>query len=225
MPRTLTQAAVADFRDRLCHIAAQLFFEMGHDGFNMRELAKRAGVSAMTPYRYFKDKDEILASVRAHAFGRLADRLEAAHATPGVEKSIALTQAYVQFAQQEQLYYRLIFDLSRLRIETPKLELQERRVRGAFTKHACLLVDQEILNGDPAVIGQVLWSALHGVMALNLAGQMSDAETERVLSEAVHIVAKSCCRVTLPLDEWPVYPAPEAPMREQTDLAVLSAAE
>src|ERR1700680_4143863 len=101
---------------------------MGHEGFNMRELAKRLGVSAMTPYRYFKDKDEILASVRAHAFARLADRLETVHATPGTmaEKCAALSRAYVQFAQQEHLYYRLIFDISRARKdELPEQESQE----------------------------------------------------------------------------------------------------
>jgi AcrR family transcriptional regulator len=39
----------------------------------MRGLAAELGCSATTPYRYFENKDEILAVVRARAFTRLAE--------------------------------------------------------------------------------------------------------------------------------------------------------
>src|SRR4051812_37443382 len=109
MPRILTQTDVADFRERLCETGAGLFIEAGHDGFNMRTLASRLGVSAMTPYRYFKDKDEILAAIRARAFSRFADQLESAVAHPGsaAQKSAAVSRAYMAFARQEQPHYRL----------------------------------------------------------------------------------------------------------------------
>ena len=60
MPRNLSPSDVANFRERLCDVATQLLAELGQEGFNMRELAARMGVSAMTTYRYFKDKNEIL---------------------------------------------------------------------------------------------------------------------------------------------------------------------
>lgn len=65
MPRILTQSDVADFRERLCDVATRMFDARGPEGFTMRELAAELGVSAMTPYRYFKDKEDILAAVRA----------------------------------------------------------------------------------------------------------------------------------------------------------------
>ena len=68
MPRITTPADVTEFRNRLCEVAAQLFAEKGYEGFNMRELAGRLGISTMTPYRYFKDKEAILSEVRARAF-------------------------------------------------------------------------------------------------------------------------------------------------------------
>src|SRR5215469_4959226 len=117
MARGLTESDVAGFRERLCETAALLFVERGRDGFNMRELASRLGVSAMTPYRYFKDKDEILAAVRARAFERFADQLEAALAGPNLpqEKGAAVGAAYVDFALKESQAYRLMFDLSQPR--------------------------------------------------------------------------------------------------------------
>src|SRR5271154_6542285 len=114
MPRTLSSTEVENFRDRLCDVAAGLFATRGREGFTMRELASELGVSAMTPYRYFRDKDEILAAVRARAFDRFADALEAAVATPGpaAVKAGAVGDAYVKFALGEPASYRLMFDLS-----------------------------------------------------------------------------------------------------------------
>ena len=83
MPRVLTTTDLADFREKLIAAATKIFADKGREGFTMRELATELGVSAMTPYRYFKDKDEILAAVRADAFDRFADALEGAFSIGG----------------------------------------------------------------------------------------------------------------------------------------------
>ncbi len=46
MPRILSEKDVAEFRERLCEVAARLFVERGPDGFHMRDLASALGVSA-----------------------------------------------------------------------------------------------------------------------------------------------------------------------------------
>ena len=56
----------------------------------MRQLAAELGVSPMTPYRYFEDKDAILAAVRTRAFDRFAEALELAFAG-GANRSSAPT--------------------------------------------------------------------------------------------------------------------------------------
>ena len=73
MPRTLTEHDVAEFRERLCELATRRFSERGAEGVTMRALADEAGCSRTTPYRYFKNKAEILAAVRTTGFRRLAD--------------------------------------------------------------------------------------------------------------------------------------------------------
>jgi AcrR family transcriptional regulator len=174
MPRSLTQTAIDDFRERLRKIAMELFAEVGRDGFNMRELGKRVGVSAMTPYRYFSDKDEILASIRTQAFNQLADRLNSALEShfASVEKLAMVTHAYVEFARQEPVHYRLMFDFSRPKENSyPEQEFQENRVRSAFTCLIRDLVEHNVLDGEPEPIAQVLWTAIHGAVALDLAGQ------------------------------------------------------
>ena len=85
MPRYLTDKDIADFRAELCKVATERFARHGYEGVTMRQLAEALGCSPKTPYRYFKDKADILATVRAEAFGKFADALEsaAAAAPPG----------------------------------------------------------------------------------------------------------------------------------------------
>src|SRR5471030_1205990 len=100
MPRVLSETDVADFRDRLCEAAEKLFAEKGPDAVTMRQLATELGVSPMTPYRYFKDKDDILAAVRVSGFDRFSDALEAALASSSDagEQAGAVGDAYFRFA-------------------------------------------------------------------------------------------------------------------------------
>jgi AcrR family transcriptional regulator len=203
MPRLITQTVVADFRNRLCDVAADLFREQGREGFNMRELAKRLRVSPMTAYRYFKDKDEILSALRARAFARFAAQLEATHATGGSpwQRSVALARVYVQFVLREEPSYRLMFDLFQPDSATvPEFLAEERRAHAAMREHARLMIEDGAYEGDPDMIGEVFWAALHGVAALYLAGKLADLE--RIASETVRVLANAyrCCSAMPPVD-------------------------
>jgi len=186
MPRILTTADIAGFRSRLCDVAAQLFIELGQEGFNMRELAKRLGVSAMTPYRYFKDKDAILSEVRARAFSRFADRLE--EVLDGTNGTLAA--AYAQFAIQEHAQYRLMFDLAQTPPgASPAVIQQEQRARFTIVAHMRNLIERGVLSGDAERLALVLWSTLHGVATLYLTGKLSSQDFRTVLSESVNLLA------------------------------------
>jgi AcrR family transcriptional regulator len=192
MPRVLTQSDVADFRERLCDAATKLFDTKGRDGFTMRELANEIGVSAMTPYRYFKDKDDILAAVRARAFTRWAEKLEAAFAgaANSRDKSEAVFRAYIDFAFGEPAAYRLMFDLSQPDESAyPDLVAATTRARATMTDYVRALIRDGILEGDPELIGRVFWASLHGAVVLRLAGKL-DAEYgfERISSEAFRVL-------------------------------------
>ena len=194
MPRIVGPSDVAEFRSRVCVAATELYAEVGHDGFNMRKLAARLGVSAMTTYRYFKDKNEILAALRAQAFARLADILQTAGDTSGSieERFSAVGRAYAEFAREHQVYYRLMFDLSQASATiSPEFRREEFRAREALTNHVRHLADAGYFEGDSDLLGQVLWSAIHGVVALNLAGKLPDAEFDRVLSETLRLLANA----------------------------------
>ena len=202
LPRVLTETDVQGFRERLCEAATQLFATRGREGFTMRELAGALGVSAMTPYRYFRDKDEILAAVRARAFARFAVALEAAieHPGPATIKAGAVGDAYVAFALGEPHSYRLMFDLSQPDEEDyPELVAATARARATMTDYVKKLVEDGVLDGDPELMGYVFWSTLHGAVVLELAGKLDPKypfevvrlEAFRALSQSFRKKAKS----------------------------------
>jgi len=186
VPRTLSQTQVEDFRDRLIETATRLFAERGPEAFTMRQLAAELGCSAMTPYRYFKDKDEILAAVRAAAFDGFAEVLETAFAGAGnaAERGVAVGDAYVRFAFEHPEAYRLMFDLSQPDESLyPDLVRASARARATMTQYVSELVEGGILEGEPLKIGLVFWAALHGAVVLQLAGKLADFDFESIRGE------------------------------------------
>jgi AcrR family transcriptional regulator len=176
VPRVLSSEDVEAFRGRLCVAAEALFAERGAEAVTMRELAQALGVSPMTPYRYFKDKDAILAAVRAAAFTRFAVRLEAALAAPAdpLHRSRNAGQAYVAFALAEPQAYRLMFDLNQpTEGDYPELQAAIVRARRTMTDHVQAMIDAGLLEGDAELIGHLFWSVLHGMLLLRLTGKLA----------------------------------------------------
>src|SRR5512138_3691352 len=114
MRPSLSEAEIRTFRARLCRVAERLFAERGVEAVSMRQLAAALGCSATAAYRYFRDKEEILAAVRTAAFDRFASRLEqAARGVAGSrQRGIALGDAHLRFIHDEPHAYRLMFELA-----------------------------------------------------------------------------------------------------------------
>ncbi|MGO8918058.1 MAG: TetR/AcrR family transcriptional regulator [Stellaceae bacterium] len=189
MPRNLSSVEVEAFRARLCAAAEKRFAERGVDGVSMRALADELGCSPMTPYRYFRDKDEILAAVRAAAFDRFAVALEeaAAEARGGAaRRGRAVGEAYLRFALAEPDAYRLMFDLSQPREDRyPELVRAGARARRTMTAYVERLVEEGALDGDPTLLGYVYWAAVHGIVVLQLAGKLPGEPDFRTIHRAM----------------------------------------
>ena len=175
MPRNLSSTEIKAFRDRLCVVAERLFAERGAQAVTMRELARELEVSAMTPYRYFQDKDEILAAVRAAAFDRFATALERAAAIKGSApaRANAVGRAYLDFAFSQPNAYKLMFDVNQPEAERfPDLVRAGRRARQTMAAYVKDLVAEGYLAGDPETLGKIFWAMVHGLVMLHLTGRL-----------------------------------------------------
>ena len=189
MPRTLSPADVETFRVRLCDVAEKLFAAHGPDGVTMREMADALGVSSMTPYRYFKDKDAILAAVRTRAFNQFAAAMESI----GKNSRGNSGNAYVDFALAHPAAYRLMFDFSQPTFaDYPELVAAMGRAR--LTMGAALreLAAAGRFTGDVELGAYVFWSTMHGAVMLELAGLLegSKLDARQIAKPAVEALRK-----------------------------------
>lgn len=193
MPRVLSETDVADFRDRLCAAAERLFAEKGPDAVTMRQLAAELGVSPMTPYRYFKDKDDILAAVRTNGFTQFAETLERAreNAKSARAKGAAVGEAYVAFAFEHPHTYKLMFDLNQpIDTDYPDLVEAGHRARETMTAWVKDLIAAGDMTGDPEEIGAMYWAATHGVVVLEMAGRIPPGAAMRMHDNLSATLAK-----------------------------------
>ncbi len=176
MARELTEEEVIAFRAGLCRVAVDLFVERGYEAVTIREIARRLGCSAMTPYRYFANKAEIFDAVRSECFGRFGEwmqRESALHAPDldPVERLRALGRSYVGFALAEPRAYRVMFEVERV---DPSEFPPARDLESWYPllEAATAAVSAGALRGDPEVVAHLLWAALHGIVALHHANRL-----------------------------------------------------
>jgi AcrR family transcriptional regulator len=194
MPRTLSPADVEAFRNRLCDVAEKLFAAHGPDGVTLREMADALGVSSMTPYRYFKDKDAILAAVRTRAFNQFAAAMESVRRESAPQNAQAgPTNAYVEFALAHPAAYRMMFDISQPTFENyPELVAAMGRARLTMGAGLRELAAAGRFAGDVELAAYVFWSTLHGAVMLELAGLLegSKLDARKIAEPAVEALSK-----------------------------------
>src|SRR5580704_10076992 len=102
----------ANLKESLLDAAVDLLAEAGPQGFTLREVARRAGVSHNAPYRHFKDKDDLLAAVAAEGFDRLTASMKAAMETgaSAADRLRLAGKGYVEFAMRSPQHLLIMFE-------------------------------------------------------------------------------------------------------------------
>jgi len=191
VPKILNPQDIADFRERLCDVAERLFAEKGPDAVTVRELAGELGVSPMTPYRYFTDKDAMLAAVRTRAFDRFADAMETASRSAGSASDLG--RAYAAFAFEHPAAYRLMFDVTQPTVaQHADLGRAMARARGTMSLGPTSLASRGLIAAeDVELISHVMWSALHGPIMLQMAGALDRGpDAAAIIERSISLLGK-----------------------------------
>ena len=176
MPRKpLSQLDIDNFRETYCDAAYALYQQEGYDAVTMRGIAKVVGCSPMLAYRYFANKEEVFAALRAALFHRLAQALEDVVAgDSALEYLRALGIAYAKFAHDEPDGYRLLYMIHNHRaLAYPDTEDAQKRTRKVLIQATRRAVEAGDNEGDPTMLAHTLWASIHGLVSLDLAGQLT----------------------------------------------------
>jgi AcrR family transcriptional regulator len=171
----LTDDQVAAFRKRACDVAMRLFRDEGYEHFSLRTLARELDCSHGTPYRYFTDKAEVFAVVRAEGFRQFEAFLRArlGGASTPLEQLRTLGQAYFDFAGSQSAAFTVIFAMGQP--DPAEYAFVAKAARDAW--HVLLdvvrsAVQSGLLAGDIDELAHVMWAGIHGVASLHLAQKL-----------------------------------------------------
>ena len=175
-PRERREREREEVRTRILDAARELFASEGVESVTMRRIAERIEYSPTAIYFHFRDKESLLSELCECDFRAFAARfIDIARIPDPLERLSAAGQAYVDFGLEHPSHYRLMF-------MTPKTvdHIAQTITKGnpeedayAFLKG---IVAELIASGrlredltDVDLVAQSVWSAIHGVVSLEIA--------------------------------------------------------
>lgn len=177
-----TEEEIEEIKANILHHALELINQDGFEGFSMRKLSRRIGVSVVTIYSYYENKDDLYLAILTRGFEKLYRVCRCAYEseTEPYNKLRKMVLAYVDFGFDSSNFYNLMFTWHVPKyedyIKTPleqaaTIELSAGlKVRTLFLKaireyagtHEFLVEE-----GDIEFYFVVFWSVLHGFISGN----------------------------------------------------------
>jgi AcrR family transcriptional regulator len=151
-----------DLRAALLAAAEAELSEKGVEGFSLRSVAKRAGVSHAAPAHHFKDTNGLLTALAAEGFHRFQDTLDAREvgATDARDRAMRAGFGYLEFALKRPALFRLIFSSVRPDFASPDL------IEAAARAYDHLVGLVSVLGGGETDV-VALWATSHGIADLS----------------------------------------------------------
>lgn len=172
----------ANLRAAITEEALHIIETKGLEGLSMREVSRRLGVSHQAPYKHFASRDHILAEIVRRSFAEFAAHLDARPRSDDPYDDLrAMGQAYLRYAAERPLQYRLMFG-------TPLPDPDEHPAMLAQAQHAFALLRDAIaamnLARPPEQDALFVLATMHGLASithlpmaakLDMAGMSYDA--------------------------------------------------
>ena len=160
-----------NLREALIGAALELIARKGISGFTFAEAARYAGVSPAAPYRHFRDRDELMASVALRGFEQFEAALSQAWGggRPDAFASLdRLGKAYLEFARAQPAFYSAMFEAGVPVGADPSLREAGERAFAVLRGAADAVCAAMPAAGRPPALMVALhfWAMAHGVASL-----------------------------------------------------------
>jgi AcrR family transcriptional regulator len=160
-----------NLREALIRAALDLIARKGTAGFTFAEAARFAGVSPAAPYRHFRDRDELMASVAVRGFEQFEAALTRAWDDGRPDVFIALERlgaAYLEFARAQPSFYSAMFEAGVPVGANPALREASERAFAVLRAAADKLCAAMPAAGRPPALMVALhiWAMAHGIASL-----------------------------------------------------------
>ncbi|HEY6032607.1 MAG TPA: TetR/AcrR family transcriptional regulator [Kofleriaceae bacterium] len=206
-----------NLRAALVAAALKEIAKTGPDGFSLRGVARRAGVSAPAVYRHFADKDALLAAVAEECWDRIGAALLAAVRVPAdqsgkmidaapddaLERFRATGIAYVTFAVEHPEHFRAMSVPGLIERMSP--DRMERANAWSIEERAALARAQEAGQIAALPLDDIMLAATsltHGVAAQIVEGRFGKVDVARARELAIAATAVLGAGLTPRSEAW-----------------------
>ena len=154
-------------REQCLTEALNIISESGVANLSLREVARRLSVSHQAPYKHFQNREHLLAEAIGQAYDELGKVLrERIHRQNPTEDLGEIGEAYLRFAAQKPLHYRLLFELP-----SPELAVYEGvEARAAVAFEILLAAVTRLTSIDDVEFNRecslFAWSCVHGMASI-----------------------------------------------------------
>ena len=160
----------SEMKELILQTAMKLFLDKGFNNITIRNIAEKIEYSPATIYLYFKNKDEILYTLRREGFEKLYELQKTSlNINDPLKRLLKQGEAYISFALENPEYYDLMF-MMRGPVKTIKetnfcdiglksYELLKNNVKECMTQGLFPRMDVDIVAFS-------LWSYVHGIASL-----------------------------------------------------------
>ena len=160
-----------NLKEALLRAALELIAQKGPAGFTFAEAARWAGVSPAAPYRHFRDRDELLASIALRGFNLFEAALARVWDDGRPDVFVAfdrLGKAYLNFARTEPAYYSAMFEAAIPLGANPELREAGDRAFAVLRAAAEKICAQTPTRTKPPALMVALhiWAISHGIASL-----------------------------------------------------------
>lgn len=163
-----------NLKEEVLEAGLAMLEEGGAAAVNIREAARRIGVSSAAVFRHFANREAILVAMATRGFEELASELRQARHSDG-DPVKAMGVAYVAFALRHRGLFRLMFG-SGLLNQDRNADLQVAAAT-AFSQLDDAAGSGAGRNRDEAI---ARWARVHGLAHLALDGLLGNVSSERI---------------------------------------------
>jgi len=189
----------ADLRHSILITSRELLVREGYSNLSMRKIARSIGYSATSIYLHFRNKDQLVHALITEGVYLLMQRLRPIFDDKESEPEQLIRRIcreYVNFGMDNPEYYEIMYVLHPASLS----RYPEENYRDARSLIILLSTVFEkgiergvVIPADTGVTANILWSQMHGVVSLILAGRFdSSLDQDVLIQDAIERAVRSC---------------------------------
>jgi AcrR family transcriptional regulator len=171
--------------DTLIKDGAELLAEVGVEGFSLRKLALRTGVTVAAPSHHFGSARGLLTAIATEGFERLAQKMKTAALSEETPEDAVflMCNAYYETRVTDAGYATVMFRLDLLDATDERFMAHATYAFGLLEERLAKAASEETEAAQVSIVAKALWATTHGLSNLPM---IEDRESEQIIRSTVN---------------------------------------